>query len=434
MMRNFVFFLLSTSICLQLFAQKQLVIFHTNNINGKLENCLCDEQPFGALEKITYIIKKERTKKTPLLFVDAGDFFSPFEGKRKNNLLLEALKIAKYDVQGVGDQEFAMGPGFFTEQVLKTKAPYICANLTIDGKSIVLGDKIITRNNVRIAITSVMGENSFKFYPEASILGIEVSNPEKALASWLTKTGKKADIHILLSHLGFDDDKKIAAKYPGIDLIISGHTQEVIKEPVKIGNTYLFEAGSDGYYLGKISLSFNKNKKIQSLNYQLIPMELKLPNDPEISQLATNYDFYYIETSLARLGTFPVLDEKYIVGDVSICAGCHQKEVESWKKTAHYQSINIIDEKKKSKVHKCVSCHVSGYGRIDGFVNLNLTKNLGSVNCTECHYTNKEHLKRKDKKSVAKITSSTCVRCHDKENDPDFNFEKSLKMVKCVRK
>lgn len=434
MMKNFIFFLLSTFICLQLFAQKQLVIFHTNNINGKLENCLCDEQPFGALEKISYIIKKERAKKTPMLVVDAGDFFSPFEGKRKNNLLLEALKILKFDAQSVGDQEFALGPGFFTEQILKTDAPYICANLTIDGKSIVSADKIITRDNIRIAITSVMVEKAFKFYPEASILGIGVSNPEKALDNWLIKTKKKADIHILLSHLGFDDDKKMAAKYPEIDLIISGHTQEVVKDPVKIGNTYLFEAGSDGYYLGNISLSFNKNKKIQSLNYQLIPMALELPNDPEISKLATNYDFYYIEKSLARLGTFPILDDKYIVSDVSACAGCHQKEVKLWEKTAHYKSINKIEEKKKSKVHKCVSCHVSGYGRIDGFVNVNLTKNLGSVNCTECHYTSKEHLKSKDKKSVSKITSSTCVRCHDKENDPDFNFEKSLTIVKCDRK
>ena len=73
---------------------------------------------------------------------------------------------------------------------------------------------------------------------------------------------------ILLSHLGFKKDKKIAEETSGIDVILSGHSHELI-EGITEGKNLLYsadkepvvltEAGRDGNYFGKLNLTFDKD-------------------------------------------------------------------------------------------------------------------------------------------------------------------------------
>lgn len=73
---------------------------------------------------------------------------------------------------------------------------------------------------------------------------------------------------ILLSHLGFKRDKVVAENTEGIDVIIGGHTHELIKD-IQEGENLLYsksgepviitEAGKDGNYFGKLNLTFDKD-------------------------------------------------------------------------------------------------------------------------------------------------------------------------------
>ena len=71
---------------------------------------------------------------------------------------------------------------------------------------------------------------------------------------------------ILLSHLGLKKDKQVAQKTDGIDVILSGHSHELL-EGIKEGENLLYsksgepviltEAGRDGNYFGKLNLTFS---------------------------------------------------------------------------------------------------------------------------------------------------------------------------------
>ena len=73
---------------------------------------------------------------------------------------------------------------------------------------------------------------------------------------------------ILLSHMGHKRDKFVAQQVDGIDVIIGGHTHELIKD-IKEGENLLYsksgepviltEAGRDGNYFGKLDLTFDKD-------------------------------------------------------------------------------------------------------------------------------------------------------------------------------
>ena len=73
---------------------------------------------------------------------------------------------------------------------------------------------------------------------------------------------------ILLSHLGHKKDKSVAKETDGIDVIIGGHTHELIKD-IKEGENLFYsksgepvvmtEAGRDGNYFGQLNLEFDKD-------------------------------------------------------------------------------------------------------------------------------------------------------------------------------
>lgn len=73
---------------------------------------------------------------------------------------------------------------------------------------------------------------------------------------------------ILLSHMGYKKDKSIAQETNGIDVIIGGHTHELLKG-IKDGENLFYsksgepviltEAGRDGNYFGKLNLEFDKD-------------------------------------------------------------------------------------------------------------------------------------------------------------------------------
>ena len=73
---------------------------------------------------------------------------------------------------------------------------------------------------------------------------------------------------ILVSHLGHKAAKFVAENIDGIDVIVGGHTHELIKD-IKEGENLLYsktgepiimtEAGRDGNYFGKLNLTFDKN-------------------------------------------------------------------------------------------------------------------------------------------------------------------------------
>jgi sulfur-oxidizing protein SoxB len=80
-----------------------------------------------------------------------------------------------------------------------------------------------------------------------------------------------ADLIVLASHNGFDVDRKLASRVPGIDVILTGHTHDAIPDVVKVGSALLVAAGSHGKFLARLDLDV-KNKQIADYRFRLIPV------------------------------------------------------------------------------------------------------------------------------------------------------------------
>ena len=97
--------------------------------------------------------------------------------------------------------------------------------------------------------------------------------------------GLGADLVVVLSHNGFDVDKKMARIVSGIDIILSGHTHDALPEPVLINQTVIVASGSNGKFVSRVDLDV-RNGKMMGFKHKLIPIfsDVITP-DPDIAAL-----------------------------------------------------------------------------------------------------------------------------------------------------
>ncbi|MBL7074848.1 hypothetical protein ISS37_06385 [candidate division KSB1 bacterium] len=404
-------------------SKTRLVILHTNSTNGILENCGCPHEPLGALEKRSAKIKEIRSSWSDVLVLDSGDILPAIEDTMKARLALKAMEIIGYDAMTIGDQEFINGPAFFKHEVLGSGLPFVSANLFWrDSHKPVTKSHLIKKiAGLKIAIIGIIAPNAVFFFPEEKGEWFQIRDYDNILEGLLKDLRKKADFIVLLSHSGYDEDRKIARKFPDIDLIVGGHSQTKLERPGKVGNTLIVQAGGNCRYLGRLDLTFNRKKKLSHYRGKLIPLTLDMPNDPRIIELIREYEkhFFGDVRPIPHIGTIPL---KFGVARAEDCRECHELQYDRWQNTPHARAFEIIQERGKVYNPECLSCHTTGYGREDGFKRIDLTPGMVGVSCTECHYVDKDH-------HAEAVKEATCVRCHNQKNSPDFGYPEYLKKI-----
>ncbi len=118
-------------------------------------------------------------------------------------------------------------------------------------------------------------------FPEYSF-GIRDENMQ-AMVDEVRDAG--ADVVVVLSHNGFDVDKKMAGRVQGIDVILSGHTHDALPEPVLVGKTHIIASGSNGKFVSRVDLDV-RDGQMMGLKHKLIPIfsDVIAP-DPAITAL-----------------------------------------------------------------------------------------------------------------------------------------------------
>jgi S-sulfosulfanyl-L-cysteine sulfohydrolase len=127
-----------------------------------------------------------------------------------------------------------------------------------------------------------------------------------------------AQLVVLLSHNGFDVDRKLARRVHGIDVILTAHTHDVLPQPLKVGRTLLVASGSHGKFLSRLDLEI-ADGRVTDFAYALLPVladaiapdpamreliaSVRAPHEAMLStELARNHGLLYRRDNFA--GTF----------------------------------------------------------------------------------------------------------------------------------
>jgi hypothetical protein len=107
---------------------------------------------------------------------------------------------------------------------------------------------------------------------------------------------------VVLSHLGAEPDFELAAKIPGIDIIVGGHSHTLLHEPRIINGTLITQARAFGEFIGRLDLEYDKGN-LNKYNYTLIPADFSVPEDPEFKTWLDKYAYpLTLENSLSPNG------------------------------------------------------------------------------------------------------------------------------------
>ncbi len=244
----------------------------------------------GGLDRIATLlsaIRAEREGRTLLL--DGGDAMqgSWLALQRKGGDMVAALKALGVEAM-TGHWEFTYGAERVKEIVDELGFPFLGGNvLDTEWEEPVFDSTAwFERGGVKIA---VIGQ-AFPYTP--------VSNPRWMIPNWsfgireegvAEHVGKAraegAGLVVLLSHNGFDVDRKLASRVPGIDVILTAHTHDALPRLVKVGKTLLVASGSNGKFLARLDLDVRGGEIVEAA-FRLIPVFAEaIRPDPAMAKL-----------------------------------------------------------------------------------------------------------------------------------------------------
>ncbi len=244
----------------------------------------------GGVDRLATLVKAIRAERpTQTLLLDGGD---SWQGSYTSLKERGADMVAVQNLLGVDAMtahwEFTYGQARVKELKAQLQAAFLCGNVkdATWGDRVFEGTKTFVRGGVQIA---VIGQ-AFPYTPIANprwmmpdwSFGIE---EDRVRAEVKAARDAGADLVVLLSHNGFDVDRKLAARVPGIDVILTGHTHDAIPHSVIVGNTILIATGSHGKFLGRLDLAVS-GKRVTAHRYRLIPIfSDAIAPDPEMAAL-----------------------------------------------------------------------------------------------------------------------------------------------------
>ncbi|MFE0677002.1 metallophosphoesterase [Streptomyces sp. NPDC058867] len=180
------------------------------------------------------------------LVVDCGDFFEGSGYYRLAHGAIERKILLKlYDVLAPGNH------GWLHHFEPDLHCLTVCANAVHadTGDTLFRRVRVVEIDGQRVGVTAVIGRQAFHSIPVGQRAEHRVTDPVQALRELMLAHHHEVDSWILLSHSGFDEDLKLAAACPFLDVIFAGHCHSDQSGPARVGDTLIVKGRelADGY-------------------------------------------------------------------------------------------------------------------------------------------------------------------------------------------
>jgi 5'-nucleotidase/UDP-sugar diphosphatase len=302
-------------------AQKEITILHTNDLHSHVlgfspnidyrPDVIGGDATKGGWARVATVLNREREKRAhPVLVLDSGDFLmgSLFHMlAREEAMELRLMKEMGYDVLTLGNHEFDLKPRGLARILSAATAkggmpPIVFSNALFSKESdrddtleaifsqgIVKPYVVLQKDEMKIGIFGILGKDAAEKSPFASPLKfgdpVEISREMVRVL----REKEKVDMVICLSHSGLGEgkseaeDKILAQKVQGIDLIVGGHSHTRLEKPLVINSTLILQASAYGKCVGILDLFWEKGEVIQK-SYRLVDIDSSIPGDADLQR------------------------------------------------------------------------------------------------------------------------------------------------------
>ena len=201
-------------------------ILSANDMHAKLDN----------MPMLSAIVDSLRAIDPYTLVLSAGDNRT---GDAVNDLysiptypMTSCMNFIGFDASAFGNHEFDNRQEGLSTVLATSNFPYICANFSCDPSLNIhpVPYVIFDVAGVKVGILGVvqLGTHGLPDAHPDYMKGMTFTPVEETIEKykWLRD---KVDVFVLLSHIGYEDDVVMAAKYPFFDAIVGGHSHTQLK-------------------------------------------------------------------------------------------------------------------------------------------------------------------------------------------------------------
>ena len=369
--------------------------------------------------------------------VDAGDFFGVGgeQDSLKSMFMVQAMDKLGYDVVTIGEREFNFGQAFLLDCLKKTKIDVVSANLYYaDNKKLFAKPYVIRKaGSVRVAFFGLIGKD-MRIRTLGTERALEVRDPVATAKSLVPELRKKADVVVLLSHIGLTEGQRLTLEVPGIDVMVFGHQVGVFREIVKTNGIINTRGGERGQHIPSVHLVV-EDGKISSYDGEVVQLDDKIPADPEMNvmvdgfsdELNRRFSAAAQEQAQAQQAAQTVAPAaEHYLGEKN-CRRCHEAEYEMYKGQTHARAFDTLVKNQRDSTPECLPCHVVGLGQPGGFMSRQTTPEMINVQCESCHGMGTKHPEKGDPNAI--VGPAVCLTCHTQEQSPNFDYDEALTKI-----
>lgn len=267
----------------------------------------------GGMARIAGVVNQTRAgSRWPVLLTDSGDTThgsGDLARAFRGGSIVAVMNAMGYDAMVPGNHDFQWHSGDLLRNLRASQFPWVCANVVYrDTGKLFLQPYVVKEvAGVRIALfglTNNLLETQPRIYVSGPELGLRVLDPTEVASRLVPELRQKADIVVLLSHLGRGADVALAKAVPGIDLILGGHSHSRIQTPelVRVGEPTAFSIGAVpvvqawqyGIDIGVTKLIFRRDPlsgryTLMSCKGHLVRIDASVPEDPAITRIIRSW-------------------------------------------------------------------------------------------------------------------------------------------------
>ena len=299
----------------------RLTILHTNDTHGHLlpysyPDTYDPSAPIallksrhnigGAARRATLVNHVRQEKDHATLLIDAGDICdgTPFSTEYHGDADIAVMNALSVDVACPGNHEYSNALPQVRKLIASAKFPLISANSTVKADGQLLYQPYVIKNigGAKIAFLGLLTYDARTY--NAAKTDLVMEEPIETAKRLVPTLRKQADLVIAVTHIGVDEDIKLAAIVPGIDIIVGGHSHTLLPEPLlvphpsdvsahSVRGTVVVQDFQWAGTLGRLDLTLHRDADgtwhVAKYKGRLLPVASDTPEDANVSNVVAGY-------------------------------------------------------------------------------------------------------------------------------------------------
>ncbi|MBR6948570.1 MAG: bifunctional metallophosphatase/5'-nucleotidase [Bacilli bacterium] len=280
---------------------KKLTLLHSNDLHGDFFSEEDGKSTIGGASRLSGYVSKVREEEDNVIYAIAGDMFrgNIIDAEYKGISTIEIMNMISPDVVTIGNHETDYGLSHLLFLEKCARFPIINANLFIKTNQSRLFQPyhIVKIDGMKILFIGIVTEDVLANTKNEGLIGSFVDINEAALeVGRICNTYNAIDIDytVLLTHIGFEEDKKLAELLDpnwGVDVIIGGHSHTYIEKPEVVNDILIVQAGMGTDQIGRFDLVIDtQNNCTHKWSWKCISINDKTcPRDEKLEDLINSY-------------------------------------------------------------------------------------------------------------------------------------------------